>query len=773
MSAPETNGQGVNGHPVVSRLGPLLCWAIVFADIGTSVYYVPGILYGQYGRLAGFFVFLTLSVFVLLTLKYAEVTERFPEGGGVVTVASRALHPWVGALGGMLILVDYFLTAAISSLSGLQYFQVVAPGVAPFLLVLTILVLVVLGVLNWWGIRESATVSAVVAIVALVSDLVVLLLIVIKVPLPTIGAVFHEVFAGRHLTGGVLLTGFAGSFLAFSGLESISQLSPVMRVPRRRVAGWALMLVVVTVGITSPLLTIFSTTLLCHSAGQDQGGLLTCLPVHGKEALDPSQFISLLGGAYGGPWLGVAVAVSASALLVFASNTAIIGSYHVFLALTHMKFFPPIVGRFNELRHTPHIAIGLATGIPIAVLVLVRGDINLLGDMYAFGLLGAFSLTCLALDIVRWRERRGSVRIGPTRAEEEHELREQQHADQLQQRKRAERRIGKERSGHAPNAPTGPLAPWIVRAQDGIASLEPWIARGREQLVDRRQQLVLQVSQLRARAPDLRQWPAVARLIPPRPAPSAAGAFAPAIKVHGVWPTTKFVLGILTTVLVILAWGTNLYNKHLATEFGLSVTAAGMLIALVYQQRLERAGRPHVFPVGALGRVPHAVLVVLPSGSTEDARAARAAVVRTACERAGGRPLIFLYVAPATPTPPLRLLEFADRYLRDTEAQEAFSQAATICRRQGVARGNRLFVYREGGPAQVAEVWRIARPEETIGLAGQRLAGTVPPAYVRMHDVDGLRVAAYIHHTRLGGNGGSAGSATTRPASGERALGPR
>src|SRR5215813_14237 len=29
-----------------------------------------------------------------------------------------------------------------------------------------------------------------------------------------------------------------------------------------------------------------------------------------------------------------------------------------------------------------------------------------LGDLYVFGLLGAFILTCLSLDIVRWRERR-------------------------------------------------------------------------------------------------------------------------------------------------------------------------------------------------------------------------------------------------------------------------------------------------------------------------------------------------------------------------------
>ena len=112
-------------------LGPILCWAVVFADIGTSVYYVPGILYGTVGSLAGFFVFLTMSVFVLLTLKYAEVTDRFPQGGGVVTVAAQAMNHWVGALGGMFILVDYFLTAAISSLSGMQYLSVVIPALGP------------------------------------------------------------------------------------------------------------------------------------------------------------------------------------------------------------------------------------------------------------------------------------------------------------------------------------------------------------------------------------------------------------------------------------------------------------------------------------------------------------------------------------------------------------------------------------------------------------------------------------------------------------------
>src|SRR6266568_3005075 len=147
-----------------SLLGPILCWAVVFADIGTSIYYVPGILYNTEGitTLAGFFVFLTMSVFVLLTLKYAEVSYRFPQGGGVVTVAAQAINHWFGALGGMFILVDYFLTSAISCLSGMLYLSVVVPAIGPPLAGwITIGVLILLGILNWIGISESAKVSLV------------------------------------------------------------------------------------------------------------------------------------------------------------------------------------------------------------------------------------------------------------------------------------------------------------------------------------------------------------------------------------------------------------------------------------------------------------------------------------------------------------------------------------------------------------------------------------------------------------------------------------
>src|SRR5947209_6103384 len=385
---PLPNGDGQ--HHSVGQLGPLLCWAVVFADIGSSIYYVPGILYGRVGALAGFFVLLTMSVFVLLTLKYAEVSARFPEGGGVVTVAAQAMNSWVGALGGMFILVSYFLTAAISCLSAIQYFSIVLPAIGPVVLEITIAVLVLLGLLNWVGISESTKVSLVGALIAFGSDLVIIWTVFTHIPISQLPLLLSQMFRHTTLTPTSILVGFAGAFLAFSGLESISQLSPVMKTPRKRIIGIALFLVAITIGITSPLLTLLSTVLQRQQAA---------------DTVLSTQLISLLGGHWGNTFLQTEVAVSASLILVFASNTAIIGAYHVFMALSRMDFFPSFILRRNRFRDTPHWSIALATGIPIAILLLARGEINLLGDLYAFGLLGAFTLTCLGLDVIRFRDR--------------------------------------------------------------------------------------------------------------------------------------------------------------------------------------------------------------------------------------------------------------------------------------------------------------------------------------------------------------------------------
>jgi amino acid transporter len=370
------------------NLGAFLVWAVVFADIGTSIYYVPGYLYSTgFLQRSAIFVLMVLLVFALLCIKYAEVTWRYPEGGGVVNVSSQALHPFAGLLGGMFIMVDYYLTAAISAVSGALYLALIFPRVGPAVVGAVIAALIGLGLLNLLGIKESARTTAVFATLAAVGQLAVVLATAVYLGPRGIVDSFHAVTSGPPVTPLFLITGYGAAFLAFSGLESIAQLAPAMREPRRVVANRAMGAVVVTMAVTSPLLTLWSTTLLGGNA-------------------DPNQFVSLLGAHVAGQWLADYVAISGSILLVFASNTAIIGAYHVFIALARMGFLPRVLERRNRWRFTPHWAILAAVGLPIVLVWIEKASVENLGDLYAFGLLGTFVLTCVSLDVVRWREYR-------------------------------------------------------------------------------------------------------------------------------------------------------------------------------------------------------------------------------------------------------------------------------------------------------------------------------------------------------------------------------
>ena len=62
----------------VGQLGPLLAWAVVFADLGTSVFYVPGILFAQVGTLAPAFVLIATIAFVFVAVEHLDIAHRYP-----------------------------------------------------------------------------------------------------------------------------------------------------------------------------------------------------------------------------------------------------------------------------------------------------------------------------------------------------------------------------------------------------------------------------------------------------------------------------------------------------------------------------------------------------------------------------------------------------------------------------------------------------------------------------------------------------------------------
>jgi amino acid transporter len=364
-----------------------LAWAVVFCDIGTSVYYVPGILYGSVADKTPFFILLTTLGFIPLALKYIEITWRNPEGGGVVTITTKAFGPMWGCLGGMLITTSYFLTAAISAVSGFHYIASVLHMLDAHIVTLACIGLIALAVLNVIGIRESATVALFMAVAAFSVDLIVIAASIADFTPAQWSRALDSLSPSGNMSTHNLLVGFAAAWLAFSGLESISQLSPTMRLPLRRTSRWAMLAVIGTMLLTAPLLSLLSINLLSPEFKSTQS----------------ERFISEIASITGGIGLKLAVVISAAALLLFAANTAIIGAYHIFLALANSDFLPRVIALRSERFNSPHIAIFIATLVPVAVIVATQGELSLLGELYAFGLLGAFVFSSLSLDAIRWR----------------------------------------------------------------------------------------------------------------------------------------------------------------------------------------------------------------------------------------------------------------------------------------------------------------------------------------------------------------------------------
>ena len=373
------------------RLGALLAWSVVFADIGTSIYYVPGLLYRQLGATspspAAAFVLATGIAFIFLSFKYVDVAARYPDGGGVVSVASDAFGPFIGCIGGMLICVDYFLTGAISSVSGFQYLAAELPGIAGMIAPAACGALIVLGALNYIGIRESASLTAALAIGSLVVNLVVLGAVAIRMDGADLKLVMDQFTSLGALKPWTILVGYGSSWLAFSGLESISQIAPALQEPRERTALRAMLLVIACILITSPLITAFETALLDAAHA------------------NPDQFVYALGHKFGGRAIAIAIVITSSALLLGAANTAMIGCYHVFLALVRLGFLPQWLAERNQRYGTPHRAIAISVVVPAVVVLATQGQMEALGDMYSFGLLGAFTLTSVGIDRLRAQEK--------------------------------------------------------------------------------------------------------------------------------------------------------------------------------------------------------------------------------------------------------------------------------------------------------------------------------------------------------------------------------
>jgi amino acid transporter/nucleotide-binding universal stress UspA family protein len=376
------SGRGV-GH-----LGPLLAWAVVFADLGTSVFYAPAILYAQFGELAPVFVAVVAVAFVFVAFGHLEIAHRYPKGGGGVAAATEAFGPRAGVLSGALMVSAYLLTIAISVVTALHYIAAIRPF--PYEIpVLSVLALLVLGFLQWIGVRELSRLALALAVATLIFEGGLVAAVAAKLD----GALWLQL--PRRLGHMVALRwgdaagGFAAAWLAFSGLESLGQLAPAVREPRRRVIRIVAALVVVSLVVTVPA--------------------FTAVAIEGAKeahiAAEPA-LLAVVAESYGGRWLMVMLSLSGAGFLLVAANVAFVGCYNVFKAVGELGYLPAMMAARNKRFGTPRGSVVAITASAVALVIATGGKLIALGKIFAFGLLGSYAITSLSLGVLAWRERR-------------------------------------------------------------------------------------------------------------------------------------------------------------------------------------------------------------------------------------------------------------------------------------------------------------------------------------------------------------------------------
>src|SRR6266446_2973424 len=131
--------------------------AILYGDWGSSKIYIIGLAFAVAGY-ASFWLIAAMSVLTALVgINYMVICRHYPDGGGVYA-SVRHRSEILSIVGAFLLIADYLVTAAISSLSAFQYLGLPHPEVFAAFAILTI------GALNFFGPRHTGGLAFLVSI---------------------------------------------------------------------------------------------------------------------------------------------------------------------------------------------------------------------------------------------------------------------------------------------------------------------------------------------------------------------------------------------------------------------------------------------------------------------------------------------------------------------------------------------------------------------------------------------------------------------------------
>jgi amino acid transporter len=394
--------------------------AIVLNDLGSSAYYAGGEAEFFIGKSAPWFVLAVMLFSGAITVIYIESCSMFVRGGVYRTV-KEALGGTLAKVSVSALMFDYVLTGPISGVAAGRYlgglvnelfsYVNIAVTVPPGLTAAAFAVAVI--VYFWWenikGIPESSHKSLRIMQVATVMVVILIAWCLYTIflrhsPLPPFPRPSNMkldqnslgwLYGSQILQAIPLIAIFVGighSVLAMTGAESLAQVYREIehpKLPNLKKAG----------------LVIFGFSLLFTSLVSFFAVMII------PDNVRPEFLENLIGGLamnLEGPLLlrllfHVFVVAVGTAILAGAANTAIVGSNGVLNRVSEDGVLPTWFRQPHRKFGTSYRIINMIVVLQITTIVLSRGDVTYLADLYAFGVIWSFALNGIAVLVLRYK----------------------------------------------------------------------------------------------------------------------------------------------------------------------------------------------------------------------------------------------------------------------------------------------------------------------------------------------------------------------------------
>src|SRR5690348_4530104 len=396
--------------------------AIVLSDMASSAYYVGGIAETAVGKSAPWFI-LAIMLFSYAVLSiYLESCSLFVRGG-----VSKVVHE---AMGGTLakfsvsaLMFDYILTGPISGVAAgrylagltdelLQYFHLSGPLAAGTISFIAASFAIAVTLYFWWqntkGVAESS--EKALQIMKLVTVMVVMLIVwcgyTVAVrhsalppwPYPrnlrlTSSALGWLAHSSLPHTFGVIaiLVALGHSVLAMSGEESLAQVYREIESPKLPNLKKAGAVIFVYSLVFTSLVSFFAVMIIPDDVRQHfLENLIGGLAMN----LEGPFIIRLIFHGF--------VVVVGTLILAGAVNTAIVGSNGVLNRVSEDGVLSAWFRQPHKRFGTSYRIINIVVALQVITIIISRGDVTFLANLYAFGVIWSFAMNGLAVLVLRY-----------------------------------------------------------------------------------------------------------------------------------------------------------------------------------------------------------------------------------------------------------------------------------------------------------------------------------------------------------------------------------